>query len=147
MSTELTSCYEELGIFWREWNAVAFAVSFRRFHCWVWTVTVLLYSSKFVGPWWGQKFLSVVQCMLNKNARSLEVDGLSVSSSSSQGREKLGCFWNRHTFIVGQWTSSRWYIWVLHCPLFLLGEFYFSTSVTEVIHTVHTLTGIRICMK
>jgi hypothetical protein len=46
------------------------------------------------------------------------------SSLSSLSREKLsvGGFWNRQTFTVRHWTKSRWYIWVLHCPIFLLGN-------------------------
>ena len=31
-------------------------------------------------------------------------------------------FWNRQTFTVRHWTNRGWYILVLHCPLFLLGN-------------------------
>jgi len=79
-----------LGIFWQEQNSVTFAVSFRRFHCWVLTVTVLHYSSTFLGPWWGQKVLSVVQLMLNKYSGSLEVDGHSVSWGIYLGGSGIG---------------------------------------------------------
>jgi hypothetical protein len=40
----------------------------------------------------------------------------------SLGKNCRGRFWNRPTFTERRRTTSRWYIWVLQCPLFLLGS-------------------------
>jgi hypothetical protein len=63
-----------------------------------------------------------------KNSKSLEVAGCGVSSgvlpsSLLLSRERLsggGEFWNWWTFTLRHWTNSRWYIWALRYPLFLL---------------------------
>jgi hypothetical protein len=55
------------------------------------------------------------------------LDGCDVSSgifssSFSESKEKLTAGSGIETFIVRHWTNSRWYILVLHCPIFLLGN-------------------------
>jgi hypothetical protein len=44
----------------------------------------------------------------------------------SSEKKTVGGFWNKQTFTARHWTNSRRYIWVLHCPLFLLGNPFLS---------------------
>ena len=112
-----------------------FTVSSRRFHCWSPedNSSALFNSCKALIR--SKSSFSMLLCgspevMFRKNYRSLEADGCSVSlcvssSASSQSREICwwrGGFWNRQTFTVRHCANSWWYIWVIHCPLFLLGN-------------------------
>jgi hypothetical protein len=101
--------------------------------------TVLLFSSTAVGLWWGPKVLSTWSCVVHQRLCSGKITDLLKQMAavflpvySLLPHHNLGKY-----VTVRHCANSWWYIWALHCPLFLLGNPFLNRRL----HTSSSLWG------